>query len=83
MARHFYFLLLCFALVTFALGDCLADQERYDKTFEKMFPVCDEECTKKRRIHEADFAELFPQCKAPKEKETKQSAVNLGTISSR
>jgi len=64
MARHFYFLLLCFALVTFAHGDCLADQERYDKTFEKMFPVCDEECTKKRRIHEADFAELFPQCKA-------------------
>ena len=64
MARHFYFLLLCFALVTFAHGDCLADQERYNKTFEKMFPVCDEECTKKRRIHEADFAELFPQCKA-------------------
>ena len=82
MARHFYFLLLCFALVTFAHGDCLADQERYDKTFEKMFPVCDEECTKKRRIHEADFAELFPQCKASKDNEIKPSTVNLGTISS-
>ena len=82
MARHFYFLLLCFALVTFAHGDCLADQERYNKTFEKMFPVCDEECTKKKRIHEADFAELFPQCKASKDNEIKTPTVNLGTMSS-
>ena len=82
MARHFYLLLLCFALVTFAHGDCLADQERYDKMFEKMFPVCDEECTKKRRIHAADFAELFPHCKASKINEIEPSTVNLGTISS-
>ncbi len=67
MARHFYFLLLCFALVSLVHSDCLENQARYDKTFEKMFPVCDEECTKKRRIHEADFAELFPQCKASKD----------------
>ena len=64
MARHFYFLLLCFALVTFAHGDCLADQERYDKKFHVFYPTCKSDCNEERSMYDTNFDELFPQCKA-------------------
>ena len=82
MARHFYFLLLCFVLVTFAHGNCLADQERYDKKFHMFYPTCKSDCDEERNMYDANFDELFPQCKASKENEIKPSTVNLGTISS-
>ena len=64
MARHFYFLLLCFALVTFAHGDCLADQERYDKNFHMFYPTCKSDCNEEKSMYDANFDKLFPQCKA-------------------
>ena len=82
MARRFYFLLLCFVLVTFAHGDCLADQERYDKKFHMFYPICKSDCNEERSMYNANFDELFPQCKPSKDSEIKPSTVNLGTISS-
>ena len=80
MARHFYFLLLCFALVTFAHGDCLADKEQYDKTFNAMFPVCTAECMEKKQIYDRNFNDLFPRCKASKESEIKLPVKSLGRV---